>query len=65
MQNQKQVICPENEELVSYMLMKRQELAEKPKGIKENVDVILSKACNSVCSAKTPIKTLKDLSQIK
>ncbi|KDP40494.1 hypothetical protein JCGZ_24493 [Jatropha curcas] len=65
MQNQKRVICPENEELASYMLQKRQELAQKPKGISENIDMTLSKAYNSVCTSKTPIKTLKELSQIK
>ncbi|KAF2323787.1 hypothetical protein GH714_036922 [Hevea brasiliensis] len=65
MQNQNRVFCPENEELVSFMLQKRQELAERPEGISENIDMILSKAYNSVCSSKTPIKTLKDLSQIK
>ncbi|EEF49613.1 endonuclease, putative [Ricinus communis] len=65
MQNQKRVFCPENEELASYMLQKRQVLADSPKGISENLDMTLSKAYSSVCTAKTPIKTLKDLSLIK
>ncbi|KAG6630328.1 hypothetical protein CIPAW_13G010200 [Carya illinoinensis] len=47
------------------MWSKRQELAEKPKGISENVDMTLSKAYSNMCNSKTPIKSLKDLSQIK
>ncbi|WCJ39011.1 Crossover junction endonuclease MUS81 [Euphorbia peplus] len=65
MENQKRVLCPGNLELVSYMLLKRQELADKPKGISENLDKTLSKAYNSICCAREPILTLKDLSQIK
>ncbi|XP_040992657.1 crossover junction endonuclease MUS81 isoform X2 [Juglans microcarpa x Juglans regia] len=59
------VVCTENEGLVAYMWSKRQELAEKPKGISENVDMTLSKAYSNICNSKNPIKTLKDLSQIK
>ncbi|KAG2671748.1 hypothetical protein I3760_13G010000 [Carya illinoinensis] len=58
-------VCTENEGLVAYMWSKRQELAEKPKGISENVDMTLSKAYSNMCNSKTPIKSLKDLSQIK
>ncbi|KAF9686409.1 hypothetical protein SADUNF_Sadunf03G0155600 [Salix dunnii] len=47
------------------MLQKRQELVESPKGLSENLDMILSKAYNSVCCSTIPINTLKDLSQIK
>ncbi|XP_065865304.1 crossover junction endonuclease MUS81 [Euphorbia lathyris] len=65
MENQKRVLCPGNVELASYMLQKRQELADKPKGISENIDKTLSKAYNSICCAKDPIQTLKELSQIK
>lgn len=65
MQNQKRVICSENEDLVSYMLQKRQELVESPKGLSENLEMTLSKAYSSVCCSTDPIKTLKDLSQIK
>ncbi|KAJ6326015.1 hypothetical protein OIU78_013164 [Salix suchowensis] len=65
MQNQKRVLCSENEDLVSYMLQKRQELVESPKGLSENLDMTLSKAYNSVCCSTIPINTLKDLSQIK
>jgi crossover junction endonuclease MUS81 len=59
------VVCPENEALVVYLRSKRQELAEKPKGISENVDFTLSKAYSNICNSTTPIRTLKDLSQIK
>ncbi|KAH9709914.1 Crossover junction endonuclease MUS81 [Citrus sinensis] len=59
------VVSPENEELAMYMLQKRQEMAETPKGLSENIDMTLSKAYNNICDAKNPIKTLKDLSQVK
>ncbi|KAB1224923.1 Crossover junction endonuclease MUS81 [Morella rubra] len=59
------VACPENEGVAAYMCSKRQELAEKPKGISENVDATLSKAYSNICNSRTRIKTLKDLSQIK
>jgi crossover junction endonuclease MUS81 len=62
---QRAVLCPENKELAAYLLSKRQELAEKPKGISENVDKTLSKAYSNICYSKTPITTLKDLSQLK
>ncbi|KAJ4825591.1 hypothetical protein Tsubulata_015244 [Turnera subulata] len=65
MENRKRVLCPENEGLAVYMLQKMQELAEKPKGLSENVEMTLSKAYGSICSAKAPIATLKDLSRIK
>ncbi|XP_052482130.1 crossover junction endonuclease MUS81 isoform X3 [Gossypium raimondii] len=65
MEKNRRVLCPENEELANYLLQKRQELADKPKGIKENTDVTLSKAYNNICNAQHPIKTLKDLNDIK
>lgn len=34
-------------------------------GISDNLDSTLSIAYRNICNAKTPIKTLKDLSQIK
>lgn len=58
-------MCNENEELALFLLQKRQELAEKPKGLSENVDMTLSKAYVNICDAKQPIKSLKELSQIK
>ncbi|KAM3685973.1 hypothetical protein ACB098_11G163800 [Castanea mollissima] len=66
MENQdRRVLCLENSELASYLLSKRQELADKPKGITENVDATLSKAYSNICNSKTHIQTLKDLSQVK
>lgn len=65
MENQRRVVCLENEELAMYMLQKRHEMAEKPKGLSENIEMTLSKAYNNICDAKNPIKTLKDLSLIK
>nr|CAD1828351.1 unnamed protein product [Ananas comosus var. bracteatus] len=40
-------------------------MAENPNGLSENLDMTLSTAYRNICSAKTPIKTLKDLSEIK
>ncbi|GFP84258.1 crossover junction endonuclease mus81 [Phtheirospermum japonicum] len=57
--------CPENEEVAAYLLNKRQELAQSAKGISENMDMTLSKAYSNICNCKTPIKTLRDLSQVK
>ncbi|OMO75886.1 hypothetical protein COLO4_25841 [Corchorus olitorius] len=65
MERNGRVMCPENEELANYLLQKRQELAEKPKGIKENTDMTLSKAYTNICKAPHPIKTLKDLNAVK
>ncbi|XP_010273300.1 PREDICTED: crossover junction endonuclease MUS81 isoform X2 [Nelumbo nucifera] len=62
--NQKQIHCPENEALASYMWNKRQEMTEA-KGLSEHIDMTLYKAYCSVCSSKAPIKTLKEFSQIK
>ena len=62
MENQdRRVLCLENSELAAYLLSKRQELADKPKGITENVDATLSKAYSNICNSKTHIQTLKDL----
>ncbi|GKU92226.1 hypothetical protein SLEP1_g5983 [Rubroshorea leprosula] len=65
MDQQSRVLCPENEELAKYFVQKRQELAEKPKGIPENTDNTLSKAYYNICNAQHPIKTLKELNAIK
>ncbi|KAF7138818.1 hypothetical protein RHSIM_Rhsim07G0062200 [Rhododendron simsii] len=59
------VVCGENQQLVEFMGKKRQEMAERPRGISENIEKTLQKACANVCRSKTPIKTLKDFSQIK
>ncbi|PIN23483.1 Endonuclease MUS81 [Handroanthus impetiginosus] len=65
MDKQKKVACPENEELAAYLLNKWQEIAQSAKGISDNMNMTLSKAYSNVCSCKTPIKTLRELSQIK
>ncbi|KAH7862825.1 hypothetical protein Vadar_010029 [Vaccinium darrowii] len=65
MEKHRRVVCAENEELVEFMWKKRQEMAERPKGISENIEKTLQKAYSNVCNSKTHIKTLKDLSQIK
>ncbi|KAJ7982289.1 crossover junction endonuclease MUS81 [Quillaja saponaria] len=65
MENPIRVRCPENEELAAHMLKKRLEMAEKPKGISEKIDMTLSKAYTNVCNSKTPIKTIKDFVEIK
>ncbi|CAI9765011.1 unnamed protein product [Fraxinus pennsylvanica] len=65
MDRQKQVSCPENAELAAYMWNKRQEMAQRTQGISDNIDSTLNKAYSNVCSFSAPIKSLKDLSQIK
>ncbi|XP_059651940.1 crossover junction endonuclease MUS81 [Cornus florida] len=65
MEKQIPVVCPENEELADFMWKKRQEMAERPKGGSENINMTLYRAYFNVCNSKTPVKTLKDLSQIK
>ncbi|WOL11990.1 crossover junction endonuclease MUS81 isoform X1 [Canna indica] len=64
MENQRPVRCNENEEVALYLFKKRQEMAE-PHGISENLDSTLLIAYRNICNSKTPIKTLKDLSQTK
>ncbi|XP_073114010.1 crossover junction endonuclease MUS81 isoform X2 [Elaeis guineensis] len=64
MENKRPVRCSENEEIVLYLWRKRQEMAER-NGISENLDSTLSNAYRNICGAKTPIKSLKDLSHIK
>ncbi|MCL7043522.1 hypothetical protein MKW94_025816 [Papaver nudicaule] len=62
--SQKRVVCSANEELVSFLKKKRQEIAET-EGVSERLDSTLYKAYSNVCNTKTRIKTLKDFSQIK
>lgn len=59
------VVCPENEDIAAFMWQKRLEMAETPKGISDKVDMTLYKAYFNVCNSKVPIKSMKDLSQIK
>lgn len=65
MENQGRVVCPENEELAAFLWRKRQEMAEQPKGISENIDLTLYRAYSNVCRSEVPVKTLKEFSQIK
>ncbi|KAK7276951.1 hypothetical protein RIF29_18100 [Crotalaria pallida] len=65
MENRNRVRCPENEELASYMWKKWKEMAEKPKGISDNIEMALSKAHLNVCHSKNPIPSIKDFSQVK
>ncbi|THG05642.1 hypothetical protein TEA_000827 [Camellia sinensis var. sinensis] len=65
MEKQRRVVCPENDNLAEFMWKKRQEMAERPKGILENIEMTLHKAYSNVCNSKSPIRTLKDFSQIK
>ncbi|KAL3814766.1 hypothetical protein ACJIZ3_016034 [Penstemon smallii] len=65
MENGKAVACPQNEALASCLFNKRQEIAQSTKGISDNLDMTFSKAYTNICNCKTPIVTLKDLSQIK
>ncbi|KAD4584014.1 hypothetical protein E3N88_21615 [Mikania micrantha] len=59
------VACPENADLVEFMLKKLNELESLPKGISEGNSMRISKACSNVCSSKSQIKTLKDFSNVK
>ncbi|KAM7263382.1 hypothetical protein ACFE04_001065 [Oxalis oulophora] len=67
MDQNRRLMCPENRQLVNHMMDKIKELADKkkPNGLPEKLDMTLSKAYNNVCNEKLPIKTLKELSQIK
>ncbi|KAK4285421.1 hypothetical protein QN277_002121 [Acacia crassicarpa] len=65
MEKNARVRCSENEELAAYLFNKWKELAKEPKGISENIEKTLSKAYYNVCNSKTPIQTMKDLSEVK
>lgn len=65
MENQRGVVCPDNEGLAHYMRQKMQELADSPRGLSDNTSVTLNKAYLSVCNSKTPIPSLKEFSQVK
>ncbi|PKA66988.1 Crossover junction endonuclease MUS81 [Apostasia shenzhenica] len=64
MESKRPARCNENEGAALYIWKKRQEMAERG-GISDNLDMTLSNAYRNICNSKTPIKTLKDLSQIK
>ncbi|MED6108307.1 Crossover junction endonuclease mus81 [Stylosanthes scabra] len=59
------VRCAENQELASYMANKWKEMADQPKGISDNIEMALSKAHFNVSNSKTPIRTIKEFSQVK
>ncbi|XP_024005271.1 crossover junction endonuclease MUS81 isoform X2 [Eutrema salsugineum] len=65
MDDERRVLCPENQGLADYVLQKKREYADKPKGLSENLERTFLKAYRNVCDSKDPISTLKDLSQIK
>ncbi|KAL8125810.1 crossover junction endonuclease MUS81 isoform X2 [Apium graveolens] len=65
MEIQRRCVCGENEQLGDYLLKKRQEIVDSPKGISDNLDMTLQKAYSSICNSKTHITNLKDLSKIK
>uniref|UniRef100_A0A1J3HAR8 Crossover junction endonuclease MUS81 n=1 Tax=Noccaea caerulescens TaxID=107243 RepID=A0A1J3HAR8_NOCCA len=65
MDDERRVLCPENQGLADYVLQTKREYADKPKGLSENLERTFVKAYRNVCDAKDPINTLKDLSQIK
>lgn len=59
------LVCPENEELAAFMKNKWQEMAQNPKGISDNLNKTINKAYSNVCNSKVPVKSLKDLAEIK
>ncbi|KAL5708242.1 Crossover junction endonuclease mus81 [Ranunculus cassubicifolius] len=63
MATQKPVICPENEELAQYMWNKRKEMAES-NSLSERIDSTLYKAYCKLCNTKTPVKTIKEFSEV-
>ncbi|KAK7271435.1 hypothetical protein RJT34_27341 [Clitoria ternatea] len=65
MENRVAVRCPENQELATFMWNKWKEMSQQPKGISDNVEMALSKAHFNVSNSKTPIRTIKDFSQVK
>ncbi|EFH44959.1 hypothetical protein ARALYDRAFT_916322 [Arabidopsis lyrata subsp. lyrata] len=65
MVDQRRVLCSQNQGLADYVLQKKQEHEDKPKGLSENLERTFVKAYRNVCDAKDSIDTLKDLSKIK
>ncbi|PWA60036.1 restriction endonuclease, type II-like superfamily protein [Artemisia annua] len=60
-----QVKCPENQELVNFILNKQREMTDSPKGLSDQNNLMITKACFNVCGSKTHIKTLKEFSNVK
>lgn len=65
MDEERRVVCRENQGLADYVLQKKREYADKPKGLSENLERTFLKAYRSVCDSKDPVTTLKDLSHLK
>ncbi|CAN8229882.1 unnamed protein product [Cochlearia groenlandica] len=65
MDDARRVLCSENQGLADYVLKKKREHEDKPKGLSENLERTFIKGYRNVCDAKEPINTLKDLSKIK
>lgn len=65
MDEERRVLCRENQGLADHVLMKKREYADKPKGLSENLERTFLKAYRNVCDSKDPITALKDLSHIK
>ncbi|KAL5708235.1 Crossover junction endonuclease mus81 [Ranunculus cassubicifolius] len=63
MATKKPVICPENEDLAQYMWNKRKEMAES-NSLSERIDSTLYKAYCKLCNTKTPVKTIKEFSEV-
>lgn len=62
--------CPENEALADFMWEKKHQMADKNKSdgrktLSDNAEITLYKAYSGICNSNTPIKTLKDLANIK
>ncbi|KAF0926787.1 hypothetical protein E2562_027395 [Oryza meyeriana var. granulata] len=55
----------ENEVVAQCVLEKWRSMEEKPGGLKENLAHTLYKSYRNVCATKEPIRTLKDLYEIK
>lgn len=65
MDDERRVVCRENQCLVDYLLQKKREQVDKPEGLSVNMERTFVKAYRNVCDSKDPISTLKDLSHIK
>ncbi|XP_048134489.1 crossover junction endonuclease MUS81 isoform X2 [Rhodamnia argentea] len=65
MEDQTGAVCPSNEGLVHFMLQKKLELSQAPKGLSENVEATLARAIHNISQSQSPINSLKELSQLK
>lgn len=65
MEGQSGAACPSNEGLVHFMLQAKVELSQAPKGLSENAEATLARAIHNVSRSRSPISSLKELSQVK